>query len=66
MAPSIAVDGVLRSSQGQRRGDGSRALEMRPRPLDGGTFAARRGVRKGQEDSLRRGDTSLTRTSTLR
>ena len=58
MAPSVAarrVDGVLRSSQGQRR-EMAAALEMRARPLDG-TFAARRGVRTGREDSLRRGDT---------
>ena len=43
-----------------------RCLSQEPvRPLDGGTFAARRGVRKGREDSLRRGDTSKLNPSTL-
>ena len=59
MAPSIAarrVDGV----QGARCPKGSAEMAAlsvpRARPLDG-TFAARRGVRTGREDSLRRGDT---------
>ena len=57
MAPSIAarrVDGV----QGARCPKGSAEMAAlsvpRARPLDG-TFAARRGVRTGREDSLRRG-----------
>ena len=59
MAPSIyiaarRVDGV-RLVPRQRQGDGALS-SRRARPLDG-TFAARRGVRKGREDSLRRGDT---------
>ena len=59
MAPSIAarrLDGV-RSVPAGAAPEMAAALETRARPLDGGTFSARRGVRTGQEDSLRRGDT---------
>ena len=52
MALSIAarrVDGVLRSSQGQRR-DGSAVCPESPYFRK--QFAARRGVQKGREDSL--------------
>ena len=65
MAPSIyiaarRVDGV-RLVPRQRQGDGALS-SRRARPLDG-TFAARRGVRTGREDSLHRGNTSsATRT----
>ena len=57
LVPGMAArrDGV----QGARCPKGSAEMAAlsvpRARPLDG-TFAARRGVRKGREDSLRRGD----------
>ena len=66
MAPSIAarrLDGV-RSVPAGAAPEMAAALETRARPL-AGTFAARRGVRKGREDSLRRGDTSKLNPSTL-
>ena len=60
MAPSIAarrVDGVQGArcpkEQRQEMACRQRCLSPRARPLDG-TFAARRGVRTGREESLQR------------
>ena len=55
MAPSVAarrVDGVLRSNKGSA---GSGSAVCPESPYFRKQFAARRGVRTGREDSLRRG-----------
>ena len=56
MAPSIAarrVDGVQGARCPKEQRQEMAALSPRARPLDG-TFAARRGVRTGREESLQR------------
>ena len=67
MAPSIAarrVDGVRRPLVPRAApGDGSAVCPESPYFRK--QFAARRGVRTGREDSLRRGDTSKLNPSTL-